>query len=97
MQSDNLYARLELLDPEQLTGERSVTSGASTTGQASRWQRWGQTLLNFFAGSLEPRITTRQDRQGAVYYEVYDPIDRRRYTFVSERDVRVWLEERYYQ
>jgi|GEM_PF-1014197 len=90
--SEDLYARLELInsEPAQLTARVAVES-------PSRWQRWGHALFRYFLGSKEPRIVTKTDREGNSCYEVYDPIDRRHYTFGSEHDVRVWLEERYYQ
>ena len=93
MPSNNLYARLELLYLEPMQDSRP----AAVPESQSRWQRWGQTLVNYFAGSQDPRITTRQDDEGRLYYEVYDPVVRSHYRFDSEQEVRVWLDERYYQ
>jgi hypothetical protein len=44
----------------------------------------------------EPQIEQKSDRYGSLYYQIYDPITRR-YTFLaSEREVRIWLENRYH-
>jgi len=90
--SKDLYARLELLNSEYAQPTERVSAESP-----SRWQRWGQALFRYFLGAKEPRIVTKIDRDGHLFYEVYDPIDRRHHTFGSEHDVRVWLEERYYQ
>ena len=93
MPSNDLYARLELLYVEPMQDSLPAAAPASR----SRWSRWGQALLNYFVGSQDPRITTKQDDAGHLYYEVYDPVDRCQYRFDSEQEVRVWLDERYYQ
>lgn len=93
MPSDNLYARLELLYLKPMPDSRP----AAKPEARSRWQRWGTALLNYFAGSQEPRITAKQDEAGQLYYAVYDPVGRTHYRFDSEQEVRVWLDGRYYQ
>ncbi|RZM81765.1 hypothetical protein [Leptolyngbya iicbica] len=93
MPSDHLYARLELLQTEP----HPTQSALADPPPRARWQRWGQALLNYFVGSTAPRITTHTTHQGQLCYRVYDPVDRRHYTFDSELEVRVWLEGRYYQ
>jgi hypothetical protein len=57
-------------------------------------------LQNFWqyviTNQTEPQIEQKSDRDGNLYYRIYDPITRR-YTFLaSEREVRIWLENRYY-
>ena len=92
VQSKDLYARLELITPDP-----AQSTAAKTAAPPARWQRWGRALFRYFLGSREPHIVTKRDRDGNPYYDVYDPIDRRHHTFGSEHEVRVWLEERYYQ
>lgn len=54
-------------------------------------------LLNIACGSQSPRIRQRIDRLGNRYYRVYDPSSETHRLFTSEEEMRVWLEERYYQ
>ena len=55
------------------------------------------TLVNAIANNSEPKVTQRCDRQGNCYYQVYDPVTGKSSTFGSEREIRYWLEARYYQ
>ncbi|MGK7947711.1 MAG: hypothetical protein AB4368_02590 [Xenococcaceae cyanobacterium] len=43
----------------------------------------------------EPYIEQKRDCHGNLYWQVYDFITNKSYTFGSERDVRAWIEERY--
>lgn len=45
----------------------------------------------------EPKVFQKCNRTGNVHFEVYDPKCRQRMTFGSEQEVRIWLEQRYYQ
>ncbi len=99
MKNYDLYARLELLAPAQ-----QVPANSSQTGHSQRWaatkkrlSQAGQSLLRSLAGSREPRITVRRDRQGNPYFVAYDPVDGQQQTFASEAEVRIWLDQRYYQ
>jgi hypothetical protein len=98
VQPEHVYARLERLPLEPcLDGSSHQDLEAPKATSGDRWQRWGQSLLRYFVGSTAPRIQRRCDRAGRLYYQVYDPVDQRHYTFDSEPEVRVWLEGRYYQ
>lgn len=46
--------------------------------------------------SNEPKIWTTTDRRGRVYWYARDPMSGRKLAHASEHDVRVWLEQRYY-
>jgi hypothetical protein len=50
-----------------------------------------------FTHGSDPIINERRDRQGNVYYQVYDPHTRRSAVFSSEAEIRYWLEQRYAQ
>jgi hypothetical protein len=58
---------------------------------------WGHALLKSMAGSGDPVIEERMSRDGKLTYEIYDPRSGDRVTCYSEREVRIWLEQRYYQ
>ena len=44
----------------------------------------------------EPKIEQKCDRYGNQYWLAYDARTNRSYTFSSEQDVRVWIENRYH-
>jgi hypothetical protein len=54
-------------------------------------------LVALLSGSSEPQVTTLVDRGGQQQWHVYDPVLNHHHTFTSEQEVRVWLEQRYYQ
>lgn len=58
----------------------------------SLWER----LIRFAAGSSEPVVEQRWDRQGYQFYAIYDPRTGQRTICHSEAEVRAWLEQRYY-
>lgn len=100
MQSKDLYARLELLSPEQV--QKQTDAPATGRSRLANFQRQlgrrGAALLRYFAGSKEPRIAVKRDLYGdGSFYEVYDPVDGLYHIFATEQEVRVWLEQRYYQ
>lgn len=64
-------------------------------GQVLR--RAGRSLLNSACGSTEPRIVTKRNAQGDLYFSAYDPISQHHHTFHSEKALRIWLDRRYYQ
>ena len=66
--------------------------------QGSKSRRWGKvwaTVLQALSGNREPVIQHRRDRQGNLYYHIYDPERDARFTCASETEVRQWLEQRY--
>ncbi|MEM9538612.1 MAG: hypothetical protein AAGA60_03775 [Cyanobacteria bacterium P01_E01_bin.42] len=88
MRNYDLYARLELIPSDRRLNASSLKTKLANLGKS---------LVNFLAGSTQPRITEDRDRQGNLYFRVYDPCDRSRMMFDSEEELRVWLEQRYYQ
>lgn len=55
------------------------------------------TASKLFNTTHEPRISKRFDRWGNIYFAVYDPANKTHQVFTSEQEVRIWLEQRYYQ
>jgi hypothetical protein len=48
-----------------------------------------------FTHNSDPTVNERRDRQGNVYYQVYDPHTQKSTVFGSETEIRYWLEQRY--
>ena len=99
MKNSDLYARLELITSE-LEHPTSIHDSrvAQVWAQSKTYLgKVGQSLLQYFCGSQEPQITTKRDRRGNTFFVACDPITQAHYTFTSEREVRVWIEQRYYQ
>ncbi|MGD1927386.1 MAG: hypothetical protein ACFB12_00640 [Leptolyngbyaceae cyanobacterium] len=98
MTQQDLYARLELISPEQEQAPL-IDSETARGAHQSRWSQLGRAIVNYLVGAQaqDPTIWTKRDREGHLYYEAYDPVTRTRHHFDSERAVRVWLDERYYQ
>ncbi|MEL6579480.1 MAG: hypothetical protein AAFQ14_07000 [Cyanobacteria bacterium J06621_12] len=51
---------------------------------------------NLASSNHEPQIKQKQDRHGNRYWQAYDFNTNKSYTFGSEQDVRVWIENRYH-
>lgn len=56
-----------------------------------------QTLFKSLAGGNEIEIWQSRDRHGNLLWNVHDPRSGRSAQLDSEQEVRIWLEERYYQ
>lgn len=61
------------------------------------WQQLWNAALEIFVRSPEPKIHQKYDRHGNLYFQVYDPIAQQSSTFSTEQEVRIWLDQRYYQ
>ena len=57
------------------------------------WRKVERNLVSF---QHEPQIEQKRDRHGNQYWQAYDFDTNKSYTFGSERDVRIWLENRYH-
>jgi hypothetical protein len=72
-------------------------SAQHKTQKQGRIQQFFSSLLTHFTHTSEPRIWQKCDRHGNIYFYVYDPMTGRASTLGSEREVRIWLEQRYSQ
>lgn len=52
-------------------------------------------IVNLALPNTDPKVFERHDRQGNLYYQVYDPLTRQSASFGSESEIRYWLEQRY--
>jgi len=97
MKPNPLYARLELLDIHPAAVEPESSARQHFWGESrDRLKQWGSAVLRYFTRSMEPHVTRKRDRDGHVYFAVYDPYAQQHHTFVDETELRVWLEQRYY-
>lgn len=77
---------------------RSVRKPTSLVAKLSTFasNQW-QYLWSYFNQRLEPRVWQKRDRYGNLYWVIYDPTTGYSSSFSSEKEVRVWLEQRYYR
>jgi hypothetical protein len=57
------------------------------------WQKIENSLVT---SNHEPQVRQKCDRFGNKYWQAYDFYTNQSYTFASEQDVRVWIENRYH-
>lgn len=62
----------------------------------SNLQRLGNWLVTFLTSGNQVRIWQSSDRFGNTYWHAYDPQANLSIKGVSEEELRVWLEKRYY-
>lgn len=94
--SSNL--RLILFRDEQAYSQ--IVSTANLRHKLPKFQRLSQlweSLINALAGQSEPKIVRKRDRFGNWYFRVYDPVSQQSATLSSERELRAWIDQRYYQ
>ncbi|MBD2175644.1 hypothetical protein H6F42_01760 [Pseudanabaena sp. FACHB-1998] len=60
-------------------------------------KRLGQKIAEYFTSQSEIKVWQLQARSGKPYWRVYDPNTNRSATFGSEEEVRIWIEELFYQ
>ncbi|NJR58283.1 MAG: hypothetical protein HC769_05125 [Cyanobacteria bacterium CRU_2_1] len=77
--------------------ENTAETEYKSSSKISIFDRLWQSLLNGFLGNSEPKIYQKRDRYGDVYFRVYDPMTGTSSSFKSEQEVRIWLDQRYYQ
>ncbi|MBW4466419.1 MAG: hypothetical protein KME07_13425 [Pegethrix bostrychoides GSE-TBD4-15B] len=83
------YQRLELISDSRSTKQ--------STNASARLRHIWQSLLSYLSNSNELRVWKASNVDGQPVWKAYDPTTESRVEFVSELDLRVWLEERYYQ
>lgn len=57
---------------------------------------WGR-LAQALTAANQPQVSWWRDAQGHDHYRVYDPYRQQTHDFATAREVRVWLEQRYYE
>lgn len=98
MKPNSLYAQLELIpEPAEQPIQTDYSLGRAWGAVKTRFGPLGIALLAYFCGSTEPHIRLKRDHDGNTLFVAYDPVSQQRRNFSSEQDLRVWVEQRYYQ
>lgn len=80
----------------QSSGQLTPLTPSKPSGIRQGFNQLVQGLLNNLSGSDEPRITEKRNRGGGSQWQVYDPTTGQSTTFLSEAEVRAWLDQRYH-
>jgi hypothetical protein len=67
------------------------------TDEPSAWNTFWRQVVEGIIGNQEPQIWQEVDRHGQLYWHGYDPQSGNYFTSDSEAEMRVWVEQRYYQ
>jgi len=59
-------------------------------------QLW-EHFVTYLTRPPEPKVRKKSNRRGEIWWDVYDPYTNLKASFTSESEVRMWLDQRYYQ
>ena len=93
-----LWQLLGKLDsPRQQKDEIAQKPSVKTSWLKRIWQGFvkGFILDRFSEKSSEPKIWQKRNRFGETFFQVYDPATDRYIYLNSEKEVRVWLDDRF--
>jgi hypothetical protein len=95
------WKQSELLKPAQDSDRQSVPIDRPTSHPVPRrllsfWWQLGHRIVDLFTPTREPIIKERIDRYGHTSWRIYDPLTNQTVTLDSQKEVLVWLDERYY-
>ncbi len=79
------YQRLELIGDQ------------SSSGVLNALRNGLKSAIARLTATTEPQIWPTQTRDGQVQWNAYDPMTHQSLEFVTEDDLRIWLENRHYQ
>lgn len=92
------YKQLEQIP---LTIAETQDLSPQTAGKFHRLSRWPERIWRSIARLLEsttdPRVWKTYDQKGNPIWHAHDPLTGQESEWICEEDVRVWLEQRYYQ
>ncbi|MBD1875129.1 hypothetical protein H6F75_16725 [Nodosilinea sp. FACHB-131] len=98
MKPNSLYAQLELIqEPLDRPIQSDYSIARVWAGAKRRLSLAGDALLTYLCGSADLSVTVKRDRRGNTLFVAYDPVNQQRRTFSSEQELRVWVDQRYYQ
>ncbi|MBD2111220.1 MULTISPECIES: hypothetical protein [Cyanophyceae] len=98
MKPNSLYAQLELIqEPLDRPIQTDYSIARAWAEAKRRLSLVGSALLTYLCGSADLSVTVKRDRWGNTLFVAHDPVSQQRRTFSSEQELRVWVDQRYYQ
>lgn len=98
MKPNSLYAQLELIqEPLDSAIQTDYSIARVWVGAKRRLSLLGSALLIYLCGSTDLSVSVKRDLRGNTLFVAYDPVSQQRHTFSSEQELRVWVDQRYYQ
>ncbi len=102
MKPNSLYAQLELIqEPPEAPMQTDYSVARAWAMVKQRLRPVGSALVAYLCGSTDLHVTVqrvgRRSALGGTQFVVYDPVSQQRHTFSSEHELRVWIDQRYYQ
>ncbi|MDJ1181462.1 hypothetical protein PJF56_21590 [Roseofilum sp. BLCC_M91] len=97
MKNTSSVSEITRVSELRLTDLKSVLRFPHSILPGDRLQKLWNYLVAVWWYSAEPRIIQKKDTHGNWIYRVYDPLTHQHFMCDSEQEVRVWLEERYYE
>jgi hypothetical protein len=85
------YQTLELI-----TNSTSANTTKSSNFASKLKQIW-RVLVDILTSTNQPAIYTTESKSGVTQWIIYDPVTGYRTRLGSEEEVRIWLEQSYYQ
>jgi hypothetical protein len=83
-------------NPRLYLSDQLLQSSPIKLPKISIYKRVLQLVIPVFAGSNEPQLWTTKDRDGNISWHAYDPVSGHSISQNSEDEMRIWLEQRYY-
>lgn len=90
------YKELELI-PDSMWESALREAKRNRLSSHSWLNKLWNAIANLFTKESEPHIRERCDRDGGIWWEVYDPLTGRSSCFSSRAEVLAWLDQRYYR
>ncbi len=101
MKPNSLYAQLELIpEPLERSAQSDYAIGRVWAEAMARLRPMASSLMTYLCGSSGLTVTVKRvgrGSQGQTVFVAYDPVTQQRHTFSSEQELRVWVDQRYYQ
>ncbi|NJN86541.1 MAG: hypothetical protein HC881_09795 [Leptolyngbyaceae cyanobacterium SL_7_1] len=74
----------------------SASESASRESLAAILKDVKEQVLAHVVASAEPHVWTTHDRTGRTHWKAYDPTTNQSVDWLSEEDLRIWLEKRHH-
>ena len=90
-----IYKELELI-PDSVLDPKFHYLSKRVSSLRNWFNTFWDILRDWLISNSEPHICEMRDRDGAVFWRVYDPVTKTTHSFSSRNAVVDWLESRYY-